>query len=235
MAMRYIRSLVFCVVVCAMFYIWSVPINISASSKPQEGQKCNPLSDIKIPGDGSWIQICVVDPGAPENSTVTETNVKVLVEHPDPGQLEIRLRRTDSNTFLTLSPDTITKDGVGKFTKIHDFDGMPSQGEWVIQIRDTVSGMEGIIKSVSIASLYTPGEKMHLPISNSDGKPTSERIAVGAKKIPGSAETDEKKEFDNASEMQLYTGFSVPIMTQTFERIFPPSTGWSIYDANPND
>ena len=53
---------------------------------------------------------------------MTEMNVKILVDHPDPGQIEIRLTRLDSEVELSLSSFGITKEGVGSFIQIHDFD-----------------------------------------------------------------------------------------------------------------
>jgi len=208
---------------------------VSADSKQQGDQECVFLSTpLTIPNDGSWLQICLVDTSAPDKSTVTETNVKVIVDQTYLDHLEIRLTRTDTDLISYLIPTTITKEGL-LFTQIHDFDGLPSQGMWIIQIHSTVYGVEGTVKSISVSSLYTNSEKAQISNSDADGKPTSERIAVDAVKISGISLTEDKVQFESSPEMQMSTDNSVTIMTQTFEGIFPPSTGWTIYDANPGD
>ena len=55
-----------------------------------------------IPDDGSWLQVCLMDPHAPDQSTVTEVRIKYELEHPDPSQLEIRLTRSGTNASATL-------------------------------------------------------------------------------------------------------------------------------------
>lgn len=233
--MRCFRVILFCIFLGVALFVLNTPRAVSATNEQQADQNCIFQSDdLAVPDDGSWLQVCLVDPSAPEGSTVTETNVKVLVDHPDPSQLEIRFSRTDSKLFLSLSPDMLAKDGMSELAAIHDFDGLPSQGEWVLQIRDTVSGTMGSMMSATIAITYAPVGKMAQPLSENDGKPTSERIADGALRISASPENEEK-EAGELSGMQLdTTGYSIPIMTQTFEGYFPP-TGWNIYDGNPND
>lgn len=241
--MRYVRVFLFCIILGVALFVLGTPRDVFASSDPQEDQKCVFQSNVlAIPDDGTWLQICVIDPSAPEGSTVTEMNLKVVVDHPNPSQLEIRLTRADSNLALAMSSDAIMKDGVGKLTSIHEFDGLPSQGDWMVQIRDVVTGTVGSVKSISMAPYYAPVGIMAQPRSENDGKPTSERIAAGALQISSNAKNDEKKETNenkvasDLPEMQLEAaGYSVPIMTQTFEGAFPPATGWSIYDGNPND
>lgn len=234
--MRYVRLPICCILASFLFFMLKSPGNVFASNGQKNDQGCIFMSEsLVIPDDGSWLQICLVDLSAPDGSTVTETNVKVWVDHQDPNQLEIRFTRMDSKLVLSLSPDSITKEGRGELAAIHDFDGLPSQGEWILQIRDTIFGTMGSVKSATIAVTYAPISKMAQPLSENDGKPTSERVAAGALRISANPENDEKKESGEFSGMRLEAaGYSVPIMTQTFEEYFPP-TGWNIYDGNPND
>ena len=215
----------------------SAPQKASATSEPQGDFNCVILSDaLAIPEDGSWLPICLVDPNAPEGSTVTEMNVKILVDHPDPGQIKIRLTRMDSDVDLSLSSSEITKEGVGSFIQIHDFDGSPSQGEWVVRIRDTVPEVSGRIIDVSIAPFYTPIGELPIAVSENNGKPTSERVAADAVRITGGFESGEKNDAESPPEMQPDVLDTITIMNQSFEGNFPPSSGgWSIFDGNPND
>ena len=115
--MRYIRFAILYVITAVALFALSNPQKTSASFERQEDYNCVFLSDtLAIPDDGSWLPICLLDPSAQEGSTVTEMNVKILVNHPDPGQLEIRLTRTDADNEVPLSSSEITKEGVGSFT-----------------------------------------------------------------------------------------------------------------------
>lgn len=235
--MRYVRFAILYVITAVALFALSNPQKTSASFERQEDNNCVFLSDtLAIPDDGSWLPICLFDPSAPEGSTVTEMNVKILVNHPDPGQLEIRLTRTDADNEVSLSSSEITKEGVGSFTQIHDFDGLPSEGKWIVLIRDTQFDIGGGVLDVSIAPFYAPVEELPVALLEDDGRPTSERISIDAMKISDGFETGEKNDAESPPEMQLDVLGTIDIMNQSFEGIFPPySGGWSIFDGNPND
>jgi hypothetical protein len=99
-----------------------------------------------------------------------------VVDHQDLSQLEILLTRADSAIILPLSMDALTEEGEGVITQIHDFDGLPARGVWIVQIRVTASGIAGKVNSLSIASLYTSDEQAPPSPSENDGEPASERI-----------------------------------------------------------
>ena len=84
-------------------------------------------------------------------------------------------------------------EGVADFTQIHDFDGSPSQGTWVVEVRDIVPGVAESIWELSIAPLYAPAGKIPLPLTKDDGKITSARIAEGAVKGTERPETKLKQ------------------------------------------
>ena len=235
--MRCVRLAILFVIAAIALFALSNPLKASASIEQQDDYKCVFLSDtLTIPDDGSWLPICLVDPSAPEGSTVTEMNVKILVDHTDPGQLEILLTRTDSDIKVPLSSFEITKEGVGIFTQIHDFDGSPSQGGWTVLIRDTQFEIGGGVMDVSIAPFYAPVEELPVALLENGGRPTSERIAMDAIKITDGIETGGKNYAEIPSEMQLDVLGTIDIMNQSFEGTFPPSSGgWSISDGNPND
>ncbi len=89
----------FVLVVCCLFIV-SQPVN---AFNDDEEFPCMSISNRSvIPEDGTWLSICLVDPSAPEGSSLTEMNVKILVDHPDPRQLEILLSRSDSPIMKTL-------------------------------------------------------------------------------------------------------------------------------------
>lgn len=231
--MRRVRLPIFCILASFLLFMLESPGNVFASDEQKNDHGCIFMSEtLTIPDDGSWLQICLVDLSAPDSSTVTETNVKVVVNHPNPAQLEILLTRADSEITFTISPDEISTNGMEKSTAIHDFNGLPSQGEWRIQIRDTVPGIVGSVKSVSVAADYAPIGKRAQPISDNNGKPTSERVAAKAVRISKGTERDEKDVRSDLVDMnQANTDYSVPIMTETFELMFPESE-WQVYDVS---
>jgi len=191
--------------------------------------------ELKIPEDGTWLNICFPDSGSPENSSITEANVKLVLNHSAPAQLEIQLSRTNSDLIKKISPLGIDKEGIILSTQIHEFDGLPSQGEWIVRIRNKKTGVYGSVRGLSIYTLYTPDEKMAQFIPNDDGKPTSMRLAPDSEKIIVIEKNEDKKEGSSSLDGKAYSSYFVPILIETFEGSFPPASGWSIYDANPND
>lgn len=86
--MRFVRLSLFCLIVCVIAFMPGKLKETFASYEQQEIQKCIVLSDaLDIPDDGSWLQICLADPSASEGATVTETNVKILIDHRDTSGL----------------------------------------------------------------------------------------------------------------------------------------------------
>lgn len=83
--MRYVRLAILFVIAAVALSALSKTQKASTSFERQDDNNCVFLSDtLTIPDDGSWLPICLVDLSAPEGSTVTEMNVKILVDHPDP-------------------------------------------------------------------------------------------------------------------------------------------------------
>ena len=86
--MRNVRVFFLGIILGVALFVLSVPRDVSASSDQQENQKCEfQANALAIPDDGTWLQLCIVDPSAPEGSTVTEMNMKVVLDHPDPSSL----------------------------------------------------------------------------------------------------------------------------------------------------
>ncbi len=181
------------------------------------------------------MSICLTDPNAPEASKISETSFKLIIDHPDPGTLEIQISRTNSAIIKSVPSILITNDGIGMLTQIHDFDGLPSAENWIVQIRNTVPGLGGSIQDISISTLYASFSKMSPQNIVNDGKPTSKRITDDAISISSNNLDNRKSDKGIISNAQLTEDSSVSIMQQTFEGPFPPSTGWEISDENPDD
>ena len=96
--------------------------------KPPIPSPCRPSAlEQPIPDDGRWLQVCLLDPMAPEGTMVSAVHVKFLIEHPDPDQLEIRLvityplslrggnsRRSNPPTGLEIaSPPSAARNDAG--------------------------------------------------------------------------------------------------------------------------
>jgi hypothetical protein len=84
-----------------------------------------------IPDDGSWLQVCLLDPNAPDKNTVTEVNLDYLLDHPSPEQLEVRITRPQSDVSITLwdRGKLVTGTKFGEAINLDAFKGTPSQGE----------------------------------------------------------------------------------------------------------
>lgn len=88
----------------------------------------------EIPDDGSWLQVCLLDPLAPDQGTVTEVNIKYILDHPDPSQLEVRLSHEGSETSLALwdGKESYAGAELGKAVGLDAFNRTPSKGGWIL-------------------------------------------------------------------------------------------------------
>jgi len=189
----------------------------------------------EIPDDGRWLQVCLTDPNAPDQSTVTEVHVKYLLDHPDPNQLEIRLTRTDASISQILwdRGNVIKGTTLGEAGSLDAFKGTPSQGEWHLFVRDVVPGQKGWLKSVTVRAYYAPVGPLPQILSGTPGRPMSVRIPSGV--IPSNTpDTDEKKSTTLSSVAPQQVNGWQDIKNETFESWFP-NAGWTRLDANPND
>jgi len=135
----------------------------------------SPAKPLEIPDDGSWVQVCYTDPRAPPKGTVTEVHVKYILDHPDPSELEIQLIHSDTKTIQTLWNRGTPAKGteLGKARGIQTFKGFAAQGEWRLQIRDTISGKKGYLKTFTIRPDYAPMGPLAIQEAGSPAKPGS--------------------------------------------------------------
>ena len=161
-----------------------------------------PAPERPIPDNGRWLQVCLLDPMAPEGTRVSAVHVKFLIEHPDPDQLEIRLsqedigveeilwdrgkttraefeKASDSEAFLELQPQSARPLWIGKSVDLEAFRGAPSQGKWYLWIRDVVPGQSGRLKSASLVVEYVPTGPLPTVLSGDPGRLTSRRLPDG--------------------------------------------------------
>lgn len=217
--------------------IREVPVDFNSPTVPAAQMPCSvQFRPQEIPDDGSWLQVCLLDPAAPDDSTVTEVNVKYRLDHLAPDQLEVRLSRADGAMSQPLWERGSLVDGseFGKATGLEAFNGTAAQGGWYFWVRDVVPGQSGWLREVSISVLYAPVGPLPRQVSGAPGRPTSLRIPPEVVKItaPG---VDEKKTEGKVQSLTLEPDGWAIIMFEHFERVFPPSTGWTLFDANPND
>jgi len=229
------RMIINCIIIATIITFQNPRSDVSGHEDFQDMRCASQSETYILPTDNSWMSICLTDSSAPEASKISETSFKLVIDHPDPGTLEIQISRTNSAIIKSVPSNIITNDGFGMLTQIHDFDGLPSAENWIIQIRNTVPGLGGSIQDISISTLYASFSKMSPLNFASDGKPTSKRIADDAIRISSNNLADRKSDMGITSNAQLTGDYSVNIMQQTFEGPFPPSTGWEIWDANPAD
>jgi subtilisin-like proprotein convertase family protein len=197
----------------------------------------NPCSAIfheqEIPDDGNWLQVCLTDPNAPDQSTITEVYVKYLLDHPDPNQLEIRLTRagTSINQTLWNRGDAIKGAKLGEAAALDAFNGTPSRGEWHLLVRDVVPGLQGRLEAVTVRAYYAPVGPLPKMLSGSPGRPTSFRLPSGAKS--NTLDVDSKKRAEPSAAPLQVSGWQ-DVKSETFEGNFP-NPGWTVTDTNHSD
>ena len=171
---------------------------------------------------------------APEATTVTAVHLKYLIEHPDPNQLEVRLRREDVGIEQVVweRGKTVVANEFGKSGDLTAFHGAPSEGYWSLWIRDAVPGQSGWLKGVSLAVEYAPVGPMPTLLSGTPGRPTSRRLPAGV--VPSQTPDSDLKKLGSENVTPLSPSGWQEIKGETFEGAFP-NTGWALIDANPND
>jgi len=170
----------------------------------------------------------------PEATTVTAVHLKYLIEHPDPNQLEVRLRREDVGIEQVVWEQGKTA-GTNEFGESGDltaFRGVPSEGYWYLWIRDVVPGRSGWLKGASLAVEYAPLGPLPVLLSGSAGQPTSRRLPAGV--VPSQTPDRDLKKPGSGDVTPLSSSGWQEIKRETFEGVFP-NAGWTLIDANPND
>jgi len=187
-----------------------------------------------IPDDGHWLQVCLLDPLAPEASAVTNVAVKYLIEHPDPDQLEVRLSREDVgiSQIMWERGKALAGTKFGKAEELDVFRGAPSQGQWYLWIRDAVPGQSGQLNDVSLVVDYVPTGTLPMLLSGEPGRPTSLRIPP--RTVPSKTPDRDKQKSESQGFAPLSLGGWQEVKQETFEGLFP-NAGWTLIDANPND
>lgn len=209
---------------------------VLASSRHQIDQECITLTEaLPIPDDGSWLPICWSDADLPPDFTIVAVNVRLSFNHPASDQIEIRLTRTDSEINIPLDFSQFSPEGSVSITQIHDFDGLPSKGEWIVEIRDIVPGITGSIRNVSITPFYTAKDNIPILLTENEKTPVYVRIPDEAIRNTVYPDTDEYKDDSTAPMQELDLMYPVVIMSEDFEEAFPPLSGWEVVDGNPND
>jgi subtilisin-like proprotein convertase family protein len=156
--------------------------SVSAQSGTSDSSSCgSSVPEQPIPDDGRWLRICLLDPMAPEATTVTAVHLKYLIEHPDPNQLEVRLRREDVSIEQVVweQGKAVGANEFGNSGDLIAFHGAPSEGYWHLWIRDAVPGRNGWLKGASLAVEYAPLGPLPTLLSGTPGRPTSRRLPTG--------------------------------------------------------
>jgi len=192
-------------------------------------------TDLEIPDDGTWLQICLIDPSVPDQSTITDVRVKYVLDHPDPRQLEIRLARASDTASQTLwdRGKAVKSATLGEATALDAFHGRPAQGEWQFLVRDVVPGQKGLLKAVSVRAYYAPVGPLPQVLAGTPGRPTSFRIPPGTTPS-NSPDKDGQKAASSPSAVPQQTSGWQQFTSETFEGLFP-NAGWALSDVKPND
>ncbi|OGO26400.1 MAG: hypothetical protein A2W33_10785 [Chloroflexi bacterium RBG_16_52_11] len=190
----------------------------------------------QIPDDGSWLQVCLLDPAAPDKGEVSEVNVKYLLDHPNPDQLQVLLTRTDSDISQTLWDRGVPLAGtnLGAAHGLDAFRGTPAQSGWILLVRDVVPGQAGWLRGLTVHASYAPLGPLPEILAGTAGQPTSLRIPPGSVASTTLDMDDKKPDAEEQGSALEQTSGWQDIKHETFEGAFP-NTGWSLLDINPND
>lgn len=204
-------------------------------SAPASSSPCGPsIPEQPIPDDGRWLQVCLLDPLASEGTTVTRVHLQYLIEHPDPNQLEVHLRREDVGVeqIVWERGKAIPAGEFGQASDVEAFRGAPAQRQWFLWIRDAVPGQSGLLKTASIVVEYAPVGPLPTLLSGTAGRPTSRRLPAGV--VPSQTSDRDLKKSGSEGVLPLSASGWQEIKRETFEGVFP-NEGWMLFDANPND
>ena len=211
------------------------PISIPATF-PAETPASETCREQEIPDDGSWLQVCLLDPIAPDQGTVTEVNVKYILDHPDPSQLEVRLLRENSDISQTILENGKLVKGteLGEAVGLEVFNGTLAQGGWIFLVRDAVPGQAGWLRGLTVRPFYAPMGLLPEQLSGTPGRPTSFRFPPGIVEHTAPATDEVEQGFEEPNGLlELTSGWQL-IKSEPFEISFP-TAGWTLSDAYPDD
>ncbi len=190
----------------------SLPVPVDSSAVPESdeietnpstdetyllaGPGCTSLNSVsaqhpaEIPDDGSWLELCWSDPHAPPTGKVEDVSVKYDLDHPDSAELDIRLTRSGIGLVQPLLSRGVPASGSqrGKAKGLTAFKGQPARGEWRLQVRDTVPGKKGSLRSATVKVNYPPTGPLPVQKGGSPGHPGSLYAPPG----DGSSKTQDK-------------------------------------------
>lgn len=206
------------------------------------GPYCGPYAgqsesaQIPIPDNGTWLEVPVHGDAMQAGDILSIVNVKYLIDHPTPQELEVRLLKDNGETGVMLWDHGVAAMGAewGTALGIDAFAGLPAEGIWRLQVRDTVPGQQGLLNAVSVRVQLTPTGPMPEIRSGPTGQPMSLRLPEDAYEHSGVV-GDPVPESDIG---QLPSGMDhgqpeawEVIEAEDFEGVFP-GTGWSLLDLS---
>ncbi len=195
---------------------------------------CGPYADAggwEIPDDGSWLVVPLADRTAPRLGTVAEVNVKYLLNHPDPGQLEVVLAKEGSAVEQVLASRGAAMAGaeLGTALGLTAFTGAPAPGEWQLRVRDLAPGGEGRLAAASVRARYTPIGPTPTVVAGPPGQVSALSLPADAQRV--TAPDDERPAAGAPTGAARQPEGWANIMAEGFEGIFP-YTGWTLLDLS---
>ncbi|MBM3130190.1 MAG: hypothetical protein FJ009_16390 [Chloroflexi bacterium] len=191
---------------------------------------------LPIPDTGAWLEKTITIADAPTNAQVTDVRLKYQIQHAAPEQLEVRLLHKPSGRTYTVwdNQKATASTGAQTVSNITAFNGVGANGEWVLQVRDTVAGTSGTLEGFSVRPNYPyQGTPLRVVGDGAPGTPLNWRLPPGAKSL---AVQDKDPKLRRATALtdnqraRVAAGWEI-IKSEDFEGAFP-NTGWSVYDLS---
>ena len=178
------------------------------------------------------LQVCLLDTLMPDQGAVTEVNVKYILDHPDPDQLEVYLsrERSDVNLALWEGGKLVKGSEFGEAIGLIDFGGTLAQDGWILSVRDVVPGDIGWLRGLTIRPFYAPIGPVPSQLSGTPGRPTSFRFPPGTPEYTAPDKAELETEIEEQDLLEETSGWQT-IKGEPFEISFPTS-GWTLSDGN---
>ncbi len=216
-------------------FLWGGLLSGFSQSAPE----CVPYQPgLEIPEDNTWLSVCITDPVAPENGTVSSVSIKYVIEDPDPNLLEIRLSKKDAKAESNLwEPKNLKGSQFGRANALPEWTGVAAKGDWILRIHNTGHGKKNKLIEVELAIDYTPMGPALIPISEGAkaGRTVSLRLPEGTVLSDFHEANSDKSEpitsSPTADAVLASTSGWQQIISEPFEGAFPNSK-WRVADSN---
>lgn len=196
------------------------------------GPYTNTAAQTTLGDNNRWLARNFVLSDAPPDASIATLALKYALNHPHPEQVEVELvqqatgKRVPLTALSQIEPGQLTANLV-----LTDFAGVPAEGIWTLQMRDTVPGDQGTLVYALLQATYTATGPLVQITSDPPGSPAIQRLAPDALSVSRPV-TESKPPSQAPLTPPSSTAFGwSEVMVESFEGAFP-SGAWSVLDIS---